>query len=548
MPSTDCEVRAMASKKQQELTYLQMSVPTGQNSAKITKLNWIGLNKRQELDTGELSAECNISTSAAPYLIPSEKRQIYSDKQYENPISMFGFDDFLLVVYRDNKKIKIDYITKQLDIYTGVLNSNASTTDNRPRSIVKFNVYDDPSSVEFDGGFTSKLLIYPDKKSMDFETDSDFTPKAMDMTAIEFTNSEEPYTPESDADTDCYYYNTYNQTYYAYNKDSLTWYETILNRVPEFSAVTVHLSRVFGIKDDKVYASAFNDYANFNLDTADETNTANAWFTTSQSNTKSKGNFVGITTYGGQVICFKHDFMHEIYNTKNPFRLNDVFAEGTIDNRTIQDVDGKLIFVSADGVKIYTGSNPRIISYNLNIDKIYYAVSGTDKRKYYLYCGTREKDHNLFVYDTYTDEWAEESIDFEVKSFVHNENGMFLLGSDGYVYKMDTRKYSHNWSFETDFSTQSNVDIKHIAKISMLVDIKKGADFKVYAVYDDEEFDENTSQLLYSSSGYGKKSVRVKTRQTANYGFKLHFCGFGYVKFYEMCVSVTNGGDLYVTI
>lgn len=329
------------------------------------------------------------------------------------------------------------------------------------------------------------------------------------------------------------------------------WKVSLPPTVPDIKYATVHLSRVFGVDDDRVYASGYNNYANWNLDTIDEYNEANAWCSPSQSNTKAGGNFTGITTFDSHVICFKRDFMHEIYNTKNPFRLQDIYAEGAIDNRTIQNVDGKLIFVSEDDVKIYTGSNPRIIGYKLNMPKYTYAVSGTDNRNYYLYCESDKSGNNkhLYVYDTFTELWSEQSIENKVLSFAHNKNGMYMLCKDGAVYQMDTGDYSHEWSCETDLITNKTVDIKHIKKLQMLVDIDSGADMQVYILYDDEEFDKlenKDSRLVYTSTKQGRFPIRVKPRNTANYGFKLHFKGKGYVKLYELEIFVEQGGAMYV--
>ena len=196
------------------------------------------------------------------------------------------------------------------------------------------------------------------------------------------------------------------------------------------------MSRLFGVDDNRIYASGFNNYANWNLDTIDGYNESNAWTSPAQSNTKSDGAFTGITTFQDHVICFKKDFMHEIYNNKNPFRMQDIYAEGTIDNRTIQDVDGNLIFVSADNVKMYTGSNPRIIGDNLNMTDFTYAVSGTDNRNYYLYCedgkyttisGINIPNKYLYVFDTVVGQWSERQVAFRVLNFAHNKNGMFML-------------------------------------------------------------------------------------------------------------------------
>ena len=391
------------------------------------------------------------------------------------------------------------------------------------------------------------------------------------------------YPPPETASHNCYYRNSYNNDIYRwceyetvkreeewgldengekygfvidengnYTKDGGTaygWKVSMPPTMPDLKYATVHLSRVFGVDDDRVYASGYNDYTNWNLDTVDEYNEANAWCSPSQSNTKAGGNFTGITTFQNHVICFKHDFMHEIYNTKNPFRLQDIYAEGTIDNRTIQDVDGKLIFVSEDDVKIYTGSNPRIIGYNLNIPKYKYAVSGTDNRNYYLYCEESGNKKHLFVYDTYTDLWSEQSIDSKVLSFAHNKNGMYMLCEDGCVYKMDTGEYNHEWSFETDLITNKTVNIKHIKKLQMLVEVAANANLDVYILYDYEEFDkleDKDSRLVYTSTKTGKFPIRVKPRKTANYGFKLHVKGAGYIKLYELEIFVEAGGDMYV--
>ena len=111
---------------------------------------------------------------------------------------------------------------------------------------------------------------------------------------------------------------------------------------------------------------------------------------------------------------------------------------------------------------------------------------------------------------------------------------------------MDTDDYSHGWSFETDLITNKTVNIKHIKKLQMLVDIAENANMQVYILYDNEEFDKNTSHCVYTSKRYGRLPIRVKPRKTANYGFKLHFEGEGYVKLYELEIFVEAGGDMYV--
>lgn len=548
-------------KKKDSLQYLQMPLPQGGRASRMARVVFGGLNKRYTIDSGELSKESNISTNEYPHLTPSHQRKLVLSR-YSNPISLSAFDDFLIVIYRQGEAIKMDYITANEDVYTGTLKeSGATIEDEVPRSIVQFNVYDTPTD-PLTGQFVKKLLIFPDKKSMDFEiTGDNFDIKDMSVLIKTYENDVEPYYPPDTANHNYYYQNTsetakkadtlFGTAIYKWVDDTVDseksgWKISIPPTMPDLKYATVHLSRVFGVDEDRVYASGYNDYTNWNLDSVGEYNESNSWCSPSQANTKAGGEFTGITTFQNHVICFKRDFMHEIYNTKNPFRLQDIYAEGCIDNRTIQDVDGKLIFVSEDDVKIYTGSNPRIIGYNLNMSQYTYAVSGTDNRNYYLYCEDDKNNTYLYVYDTLTDLWSEQRMLDRVISFAHNKNGMYMLCDEGGIYKMDTDTYADSWSFETDLVTNKTVNIKHIKKLQMLVEVAEDADMQVYILYDDETFSRHKSHLVFSSDRHGKYPVRVKPRNTANYGFKLHIEGSGYVKLYELEIFVEAGGELYV--
>lgn len=692
----------MAKKKENQLSYLQMPLPSGKKKYRMSKRNWSGLNYRQTMDTGALSMEQNISTLEAPYLVPSQKWDGIL-QGYDIPIGIFGIDDILLVIYKVRQvrysegskewiqdDIRVDYIyydpdAEQYKKHTGIIGNDEVTVQmdedeyaeyvEPQRSVVKFNSYIDSADI-INGVYYKRLLIFPDKVSMFmhivpadsdpatwsnegntalekadpkvmycfgdgdsrkyymidivYETNADGKPEyvrkvkhmgdgqflceKMEVTVKEYYNDKPEvdesgavvFPPPDTANRDCWYKNTakifgtsygtdiYHWTSYekarlskdaeiAFTEDKENgevigykvtgfeldesdnyifdgemtegWKVSIPPNVPNIKYATVHLSRLFGVSDDSVYASGFNDYTNWNLDSIGTYDESNAWCSKAQSNTKADGDFTGIINFQGHVVCFKRDFMHEIYSTKNPFRIQDIFAEGAIDQRTIQDVDGRLIFVSADGVKLYTGSNPRDIGYYLNLPKFDKAVSGTDGRCYYLYCEYKdealETARRMFTYDTISEQWSEQTIAEEVLSFANNKNGMYMLCADGKVYQLNTGSYQHDWSFETDLMTNASVDIKHLSKIQMLAELGKTADFQVYLLYDDEEFedldeDEKDKRLVCSAEGPGRKAIRVKPRNTANYGLKLHFEGYGYVKLYEMELIMENGGGLYV--
>ena len=498
-------------KKETNLTYLQVPLPSAIKKAKMVKKSWSGYNRRQTVDTGMLAVENNVSTAETPYFTPCEKAVSvsygggYTSSDNSVPIGIFGFTDFFIVIYgnKTDKKILIDYVKVddkgKCSVYTETLKTDATDDDfKQQRCVVPFNVYDittDP----VEGEYIKKLLIFPDKLSINYDVAND-----------------------------------------GFEKGALI-------NTPDIKYATVHLSRLFGVDDVRVYASAFNDYANWNLDTAEEYNESNAWCSSSGANVKAGGEFTGITTFQNHVICFKKDFMHEIYNTKNPFRIQDIYAEGCIDNRTIQDVDGQLIFVSDDNVKVYTGSNPRILSYYLGIREFNDAVAGTDGRNYYLYCRDENNEKHIFVYDTYCNQWSRRECPSGVVGFAKCDSGMYFLceSSSKCLYKIQSGNYDEDWYFETDLITNESCNIKHIEKLQMFCDIEEGATMKVSFIYDDETEKHTVWNIAYASEDM-QKVIRVKPRMTACHGFKIRVEGSGFVRIRTMELLIQGGGDLYV--
>lgn len=369
--------------------------------------------------------------------------------------------------------------------------------------------------------------------------------------------------PDTSADKTKYQRNLYNDYVYRYENgerydyesgdtvEEVGWFLAMNPAMPDLKYAVVHGSRVFGVNDTHVFASCFNNYAAWQLDTATDINEANAWSSAAGSNTKSGGVFTGIALYENHVVCFKEDFMHEIYNNKNPFRIQDIYETGAIDHRSIAIAGGMLIFVSKDAVNVYTGGRPRDIGNPLGIDHFFDAVAGSDGRNYYLFCTDGQYKKRFFVYDTEVGQWSERVTDCDILCFTKGKHGMYALFSDKSVRRIDTENYEGVvWAAETDLSTllddAATVSIKHLRKIQMTAFAQDNASFRVWALYDNEEFNEATSHLLFDSCGKtGLFPVRVKPRMTANYALKLRIDGVGYVKIYGLECYQTAGGELF---
>lgn len=483
------------SNKKETIPYLGSFVPDSEKKYRSIQWSFGGLDRRGNVDSGMFADMVNVSVDEVPALVPHSVPDT-ALSGYQNPISLFASGQFLLVIYRDGDAIKADYI-KGGSTYTGVIEaSGAAEADEIPRSVVQFNVYTTPND-PLSGTFDRKILIFPDKVSIDYDISADFTPAALDA----------PTYP-----------------------------------IPNLRYVTVHGSRLFGVDDDRIYASGFNDYTNWNLDTAEESLASNAWVTTAQSNTKADGAFTGITTYDGHVVCFKRDYTHQINNTKNPFRVADVFQSGAVDNRTIWDVNGKLIYVSDDNVQMFTGGYPKNIGDALDISDYSGAVCSGYEDMYYLYHGER-----IYTFNTLSGLWGCMRCESPVLNFAVNENGLYSLHADGTVRKHVTDVYD-DWYAETDLMALGVVDIRRIKKVSLMCELAEGASVKVYLLKEYEAFDENTSQLVLDSGGKsGHGLLRGLIRMASAYAHRLYIVGSGYVKLYSAEIQYSYGGDLYVS-
>lgn len=334
----------------------------------------------------------------------------------------------------------------------------------------------------------------------------------------------------------------------AFGAEEVTAFSTTENVCPVFNDVTVFQSRLFGIDKLKIYASEFGNYCGWNLDTADSSGTANAWISLLSANPAASGELTAITTYQDRVIVFRENYMYEIRNTKNPFRVVDIFGEGCIGKEALSVVGDRLIFISKNGVKLYTGAKPQEIGMNLNADNYKYAATGSDGRRLYLYCQTDKSLHNLFVYDTLYGQWSQMDIDQRVLCFTSNDNDLFMLCEDNKIYKLNTKNFQHDWAAETDFQINRTIDIKHIKKIQILAELAPESNIRVYVTYDGAELDK-TRDLVYSFDNAfddtKKLPIRILPRKSACMGYKIRLEGYGYAKIYQMELLVTGGGELF---
>ena len=502
----------MAKKNDNTFLYGSQYIPSAETKYRIIRWGWNGIDKNDVIDSGKITDSSGVICDP-PYIVPALKI-LDMKKSYSYPIGLSSQNNKILALYRDSEgNIAGDYFGDKILQTKNKITLGAATgkeAGNSPeferRTVSQFNVATGTENI-VQATYDRKMLFFPDKRSSPLNITSD------------------------------------------------TSAATLGESYPSLKYGAVYCSRLFGVTDNYVFASKYNDYAGTELDTADDTNTANAWVSMSQSNVKADGKFTAIASYDNHVVLFKRDFMQLVYNNKNPFRIVDVGEYGCVSQYAVCESGGVMYFVSPKAVYAYGGGTPKRIDKDINItsypdDAALGAYGGA------LYMGIGDK---IYVYKNGA--WSVFRDNIEVLQFASTDSGIYALTKDGKIYALDYSEDVYSdyvdaygdssvtddgaWWFETDFFAAGRIDVRRVKKISLMCEIDNGADVSVYLLKDGEKWSASSRKVLESNTG-GMRMLRQMIRQTSGYIHRVRICGHGKVKFYALELQISYGGDLYV--
>ncbi|MHB1394991.1 MAG: hypothetical protein ACYCYE_18430 [Clostridia bacterium] len=463
----------MATKKQERLFgQIPLSAYTGGTGGKFEPktVEWKGLNLRNSIDTGELSAASNISLDSIPYITPRASRSEYKTG-IVNPQALFAIENALLWIGAVGGDDVLSY-DDGTTVTTYIL--KAHTTDIM-RCMVNFN---------------GKVLIFPDKKYLDYVA----VPKVF-----------------GDIGSGVY---------------------PAAGSCPDIDYAAVYNNRVFGVKGDDIYATRLGLYNDWTT-TSTPLQPTDSWAT----DVASKGSFKGIAAYNNHVVMLKPEFMHQQYGAKPPFRLQEVYSIGTIDNRSVKEANNRLLFTDDKNTNMYTGGEPRPISINLN-KTFTQARAGSDNRKYYLsmYDGSI---WYLFVYDTWFNQWIQED-NLQVVEFAYWNKYIYALTSAGKILKFNSGTEAVTWSFETDINTYGEIKTKYVNEIRLRFELLAGSTLTVSIKYDNGDFE--TIKSYSGATGTSLRAEECSIHPKEADRITIKYSGVGHAKVYQMQLSV-RGGD-----
>lgn len=290
--------------------------------------------------------------------------------------------------------------------------------------------------------------------------------------------------------------------------------------VPDMDFMTTLDNRIWGCKNDDIYACAFGDGTDWT--TFDGVNT-DAYAV----DTGTSGDFTGIATYKGTIIIFKNNIMWKLFgDIPDDFQFVRVTDVGCLSNKSIVEVNNVLYFLGRRGIYAYAGGVPELVS--LDLDETYVSgVAGGDGRRYYisLYDGS---EYKLYVYDTFSGLWMKED-DLQVTEFDYLEGSLYALAADDKIHKFNSGSETVSWEIVTSEITEEIDNKKGYSELSFRVDLEEDSEMTVYTRIDNGDF---KSVKTYKTKDLQTFNVPLRIRK-ANH-FQVKVSGTGDAKIHAM--------------
>ena len=264
----------------------------------------------------------------------------------------------------------------------------------------------------------------------------------------------------------------------------------IVREIPDMDYICVVENRLWGCKEDTIYASALGDPFNFNVFDGLATD---SW----ASDTLEAGEFTGCISFQGYPTFFKEDMIVKVQGDKPSnfeWTASSRFGVKSGCSRSLAIAGDTLFYLSRAGVCAYTGGTPRIISEDLGANtKWDTGVAGSDGIRYYITM-TDGYAYALFVYDTRYGVWHKEDATRAV-GFAFWREGLYMLRAGGDLFRIDgeegTAEGSISWIVEFadiyryyETKDTKSQDKKGVLRLQIRCELPSGSTLKVYVKYD----------------------------------------------------------------
>lgn len=307
----------------------------------------------------------------------------------------------------------------------------------------------------------------------------------------------------------------------------------------------------YGEKDGKtvneIYASELGSFRNWRK--YDGTSMASY-----AASVGTDGEWTGAVSYQGKPHFFKENHVHKVYiSATGAHQIVDeplLGVQKDCDN-SLCVLNGALYYMSREGVCVYDGSTPKVISEPLGKILARYASFGGAERKLYAHIWEihgAEYVGMFYVYDTERGLWHVES-NVNNNSLMHfaplrsslfaiwegNGEVWDLLGTEG-----ASGEGGVSYSCTSGLIGWQNIEQKYISRFDLRLTLPQNATMKVELEYDSS----GTWIEQGTVTGGGTGSVVIPVRPRRCDHFRLRLSGTGEMRMYSWAKRLTKGSDV----
>ena len=312
---------------------------------------------------------------------------------------------------------------------------------------------------------------------------------------------------------------------------------TLSREVPEMDMILALDNRLWGAKDDTIYASKLGDPANWNVF---DGLTTDSWF----QQTGTAGEFTGCVAYLGYPIFFKEQHIFKIYgkNAEN-FQPSKSATMGVKRGagQSLAIAGEVLYYLSNNGLTAYSGGVPESVAEPFGNVRYKTAVNGSDGRRLYLNMERADGGTELFCLDTGTGLLHKED-DLDVAVWCSFGEQLYALMETGnaVIANEDSENARTSMVEFGDFYEQT-MDRKMATRLQMRLQLEEGAELKIQIQYDSEGVWRPVK--TFTATKKMSFSYPVRVRRCDHYRIRME--GKGYWELQSMAREYITGSGMH---
>ena len=312
---------------------------------------------------------------------------------------------------------------------------------------------------------------------------------------------------------------------------------TLKREVPDLDYICENNYRLWGCKDNTIYASKYSDPLNFNVF---DGLTSDSYFI----QVGSDGDFTGCTSFSSHICFFKEEVLHKLYGSKpSNYQIVDARVFGVQEGcaRTLCTINETLYYLGVHGVYAYTGGVPELVSEKFGTKRFLHGAAGSDGEKYYISAKNGES-WGLYVYDIRRNIWLRED-DTHALDFANVEGDLYFINDKGQLIRVNGNNESSDevikWSATFCPFNEVINERKGYSQLGMRVELADDAWIEV-----EVRCDKGNWKSIYTSHNEDARTLTVPIHPNRCDSFEVRISGEGECKVKSLVRKFSVGSEV----